>query len=839
MNAPEPLRARPVLGAAAILLLFQLALFLPYVFSDELFFPMSPWGAPPWGPNADHPIHESQDRDGSDKLSFNYPNVRRWLREVDRDPEALLWNPDNFCGISFLATQNTHVLYPLNAVFLIFGPDHGMLATAILHGWLASLFAWMALRRVVRDGPALVGAAVYGGGGWFLAHHDMIQFAHSAAWVPLMFLGADRAAARRGPSGPALLAFGFALSFLGGMPQITVLGLLAAGIACAWRLGAISRAAGGRVASRGFARACCGVLLGIALSAPQLLPTMEIRADSARSRMPLEEMHGLAGGGLEFAEAVMPGVLGDSTGIERMVLDADDPEAADTFRSELYKRGFTLSRANGLTAIGHTFPERVMYPGMAALLLALAAACRRPSSRTALAWILILLGGLTMTGTAALDALYKIPAFQFANPRRFVFLVVIGMALLSAIGCERLTGPRGLRRPLIAAAAIGASVLALLVVVIAWPAHILDAVSDQGADDPQATWTLTWLRMHATRALLLIGASAAGFWVATRSKGRWAIPVVLILLAADLSWFNQRTNPGQDGTHAPFPETDIVRWLREQRGDIANDPAPDGSGLFRIIRYKNPATNFPGTDADVPPLTPNLNLIYEIQDVQGYEAVTDRHVEELMELVEPDITLQHHLLQELKRPESLASPILDLLGARYVLSPARSLPGCSLAPLPPEWLMRERVAVHARPAPAPRFQTPPRVRIVEDEDAVKAVLGAANFDPREEAVVLSRDAEKLGLAASQGSTWVRDGPPAKIEVVSYRPTRVSFRYEATVPTAVLVADTFHPGWSATSGGDDLPLVRADHALRMVLLPAGRGTLHMTFMPHSLLIGAAI
>ncbi|MAB90087.1 MAG: hypothetical protein CMJ90_11580, partial [Planctomycetes bacterium] len=117
--------------------------------------------------------------------------------------------------------------------------------------------------------------------------------------------------------------------------------------------------------------------------------------------------------------------------------------------------------------------------------------------------------------------------------------------------------------------------------------------------------------------------------------------------------------------------------------------------------------------------------------------------------------------------------------------------------------------------------------------------GAANFDPREEAVVLSRDAEKLGLAASQGSTWVRDGPPAKIEVVSYRPTRVSFRYEATVPTAVLVADTFHPGWSATSGGDDLPLARADHALRMVLLPAGRGTLHMTFMPHSLLIGAAI
>ena len=391
----------------------------------------------------------------------------------------------------------------------------------------------------------------------------------------------------------------------------------------------------------------------------------------------------------------------------------------------------------------------------------------------------------------------------------------------------------------IAAAVIAAAVLALLVTVIAWPDLVLDRVSEQGADDPQAPWALTWLRLHASRALILIGASSVVLWVATRAKARWAIAAVLALLAADLSWFNQRTNPGQDGTHAPFPETNVVRWLRERRGDLANAPAPDASGLFRIIRYKNPDTNFPGTDNEIAPLTPNLNLIYEIQDVQGYEAITDRHVEELMALIEPDIVAQHHFMQELRRPESLSSPILDLVGVHYVLSPARALPGCSLVPLPPEWLMKERLAVHERPTPAPRFQTPARVRIVESEAAVKGVLGAKGFDPGKEAVVLAKDAAKLGLVASEGDSWVRAGSPAKLEVVSYRPTRVSFRYEAEVPTAVLIADTFHPGWSATSRGGDLPLVRADHAFRMVLLPAGRGTLHMTFMPRSLLIGTAI
>lgn len=839
MNGPPPLRARAVLGAALVLLAFQLALFLPFLISGDFFVPMSPWGAPPWGPGEEHPIHESQDRDGSDKLSFNYPNVRRWVREVERDPQALLWNPDNWCGISFLATQNTHALYPLNVVFLLFGPDHGLLATAILHGWIASLLAWLMLRRVTREGAALVGAVVYGGSGWFLVHHDMIQYIHAATWVPLMFIGADRAAMRRGPLGPALLALGFLLGFLGGMPQVTVIGLLGAGIACAWRLAAVGREQGPRAAGVGLGRAFAGVALGVVLSAPQLLPTLEIRSDSVRSRMTLEQMHGLAGSPLELVEAVMPGVLGNATGVESMVLDADDPEDAAALRADLFKRGLVLSRASGVSGHGHGFPERAFYPGMAALLLALVAAFGRPDARTGLAWVMMLIGGLSVTGTFLLDVLYQVPAFQFANPRRFVFLVVLGLTLLAAVGSERLTDPRGLRRPLFLAAVIATLVLALLATVLAWPDAVLDRVSEDGADDAQAPWTLVWLRMHSIRALILIGASAAAFWVATRSKGRWAIPVLLAVLAADLAWLNQRTNPGQDGTHAAFPETGIVRWLRERRGDLAAAPALDGSGLFRIIRYKNPATNFPGTDADIAPLTPNLNLLYEIQDVQGYEAITDRHVEEVMQLVEPDIIFEHHLMQELRQPESLTHPILDLVGVRYVLSPAQALPGCERAPLPLAMMEKERFAVHTRPDPAPRFQTPARVHIVDDESEVLAVLGRADFDPRKEAVVLSDDAATLGLEGRDPKGWDREGAAARIEVLSYRPTRVSLRYEAEVQTAMLIADTFHVGWSATVDGKDLPLVRADHAFRMVLLPPGRGTLEMTFMPRTFLIGTAV
>lgn len=828
-----------VLLAPLILLTFQAALFAPYLLSGDHYFPLSPWSSPPWGPSADHPIEGGQDHEGTDKLSFNYPNVVRWNREIVRDPSALLWNPDNWCGISYLATQNTHVLYPGNLVFLALGPADGMLGTALLHGWLASWFAWLALRRVVKPSAALIGAVVYGGSGWFLVHHDMVQFGQASAWVPLFFLGADLAARRGGPGGPALLAFALLLSFLGGMPQMTILGLFAAGIACLFHLVGVARADGTRPALAGAGRAFSGVALGCVLAAPQLLPTLEIRGGSARSVMPLEEMHDLAGSPVDLVELVMPGVLGDTAPLSQMAADAEDRDAARAFVADISKRGFVVSESAGVREIGHGFPERVLYPGMAALLLAVGALMVRPDARTALAWILLLLGGTTMMGTPVLDLLYRIPAFQFASPRRFVFIVVIACSMLAAIGAERFlvsgsTGTRSARRPLMVGGALGLGLLAFLAVVIGWPDTVVDRIAPDGMDDPQASWVALWFRNHAVLSFSTVVVACVALWTGTTFRVRWvSVALVLAAMAVDLTWFHTGTNPGQDGTDEPFPRTDVIRWLQDRHGDLANGPAADGSGLFRIIRYRNPATDFPQAAGDMPPLPPNLNILYGIQDVQGFEAITDRHVEELMELVESGVSREHHLLRELREPTSLASPILDLMGVRYVLSPAQSLPATSFVPLPEEWMLKERVALHQRPNALPRFIQPARVDVVADEDAVRARMGASDFDPGAAGIVLPADAERLGLDASG---WTRHGAAAALSLKSYRPAAVELTFDAPVQTALLMADTFHPGWVAEIDGEEVPMVRADHAFRMVLLPAGQGTLEMVFRPTTLTLG---
>ena len=684
-----------------------------------------------------------------------------------------------------------------------------------------------------------MGALVYGSSGWFLAHTDMIQFTHAATWVPLMFLGADTAALRRGPRGPALLAAAYVLSFLGGMPQITVLGLFAAGMACAWRLVVVSRADGLGVAARGCGRAFAGVILGVLLSAVQLLPTLEIRADSARARMPLAEMHALAGSKVELVEVVMPGVLGDATGMDGM-LRGEDGDGVQAFRQDLNASGFHLSTATEVTGVGNGFPERVMYTGMIPLILAMTALLARPDGRTGLALLLGAVGGFAMMGTPLLDLLYNVPAFQFANPRRFVFLVVLGLSLAAALGTGRLFHTRRAGRYLAVTAVPAVLTGALWLMATMKPGVVVEALTGRGMDDVQSPWVARWLSMHSGRAFLLLLAAAATVWMASRLRTRYAMTLMLAVLAADLTWFNQRINPGQVAPGDLFPPTGIIQWLQEQRGDPAEAPRGDARGLSRVVRYKNPATDFPGTSGHVPPLAPNLNMLFEIPDLQGFEAITDRHVEELVELVEPGVTMQHHLLRELRTPQSLTSPILDLAGVRYVLSPAAQLPGCERAPIPEALLMGEQMAVHLRPRALPRFQTPDRIQVVADEDAVKAVLSAADFDPRRTAVLLRQDADALGLKVTDADgSWRRDGEGAVTELVSYRPATVRVRYTASVDTPLLIADTFHPGWSAEIDGREEPLVRADHAFRMVLLPAGEGTLRMTFMPRTLLVGAAI
>lgn len=57
-------------------------------------------------------------------------------------------------------------------------------------------------------------------------------------------------------------------------------------------------------------------------------------------------------------------------------------------------------------------------------------------------------------------------------------------------------------------------------------------------------------------------------------------------------------------------------------------------------------------------------------------------------------------------------------------------------------------------------------------------------------------------------------------MVEYDPDRVTVRTEANRPALLVLADNFYADWSVRIDGQPATMLRANHALRGVLIPAG-------------------
>ena len=52
----------------------------------------------------------------------------------------------------------------------------------------------------------------------------------------------------------------------------------------------------------------------------------------------------------------------------------------------------------------------------------------------------------------------------------------------------------------------------------------------------------------------------------------------------------------------------------------------------------------------------------------------------------------------------------------------------------------------------------------------------------------------------------------------------------------MLADRWDPGWQARLDGKAVPILRANHALSAVVLPAGKANLEFCYRPASMLLG---
>jgi hypothetical protein len=127
----------------------------------------------------------------------------------------------------------------------------------------------------------------------------------------------------------------------------------------------------------------------------------------------------------------------------------------------------------------------------------------------------------------------------------------------------------------------------------------------------------------------------------------------------------------------------------------------------------------------------------------------------------------------------------------------------------------------------PRAWVVTRSRRLPPGPATLTALRDPEFDPRQE-VILAEGEEMAGAPAQ-----------AEAVVVAYEANALTVHVQSDQDGYLILSEVWYPGWRAWCDDRETPVLRADHALRAVAIPAGEHTVRLVFDPTSWRVGMAL
>ncbi len=692
-----------------------------------------------------------------------------------------LWNPYTYSGAPFWADIQSAVLYPLSLVTVVLAGAGGLSlyaleVEAVVHFWLAGIFAYLFLRRLVgRRGAALLGAVAFTFGGYLTGYPgQQLAVLEADIWLPLILYCADRAFVDRAAETPSLrstpgmwflvlagLAWGLAL--LAGHPQSAMLvfytfTLYVAFVVVAYRVRG-EDSPPGRYCLRSVGSWAVVVVIGLGLAAVAWLPGWEYMRASVRTAGLYDKMAG----------------------------------------------GFPLYDPIQMLLPGSVSLYSPLYVGILPLLLALWAALTVRRREVAF-WAVLALGAFLLSfgeETFLYTPFYLlVPGFSiFRDQERLAFVYSLSMAVLATYGATWFRADRsGLKgqvehtpsvwlprtvvphtfRRMVGWLLLGSIGLVLLFF------YGLNATGWQD-DSPfnlllgRSVWLAVLLAL--VWGLLYLDAARRD---AARSGHLLTLGCVA-LVVLDLFTAGWKTN-----LHPALPETQTAPPAAVQaiRADAGS------GGVFRVYNEYR--------------IYENYGVPFELEDAWGASPLRLARYDELYRSLRMERVWQ-------------------LLNVRYVVTWRQELyaPSQIIYQEPTD---KDVTYVHRLDAVAPRAWLVHRAEEVGDEKAL-ARLDDATFEPLDTALVPPASGLSLGQPAP--------GQEGSVEIIARTPDTLSLRVSNPADGLLVLSEIDYPGWLAYLDGQPTDIVRADYVLRGVAVPAGMHQVDMVFQPVTFTLGLVI
>ena len=776
--------------------------------------------------------------------------------------EIPLWNPYLFAGAPFLANGQHGMLYPFSWIFFL-------LPAAKAYGWYTILQLWLAgvsmyiFGRVLhlRRGGAALSGLIYQGSGFLLTSAAVFPMIIGAAiWLPFLLAALEKIidSAVHGSNKTliwmVLGAIVLGLQILAGHIEITYYTLLIMAVYALWRLVSVALKARRcemvdsekgtgesylRIAFRPLPWLIGLVAVGLMLGALQLVPFYEVgQLNFREGAASFAEVRSWAFPWRRILTLILPNFFGNPAHHDYLDLFTRQRVAFSiNSYGELNPRG-AYSSDWGIK----NYVEGGIYLAVLPLIFAILGALTgwrdgQNDSRRSQTFFFILLAFFSLAfifGTPLYALLYYGLPFinQLHTPFRWVWPLSLAVAVLAGFGVDYLLNYRLAKKEtknrfdlvhlIIAGTAVfGAAIIALLLFSLLSYDRIEPfierifqglALADTAFIDARAFYNYEFPQILIL-GLALLG-SALVFWLAARGRKKLFLFLAALLILLDIFLANRNFNASVDRDLLLF-KPQMVSWLEQQ------------PGYWRLTSF---------TPHGDKPFNANSGWLYDFEDIRGYDSIIARQFTDYMTAVEPQNELLNNRVQPIANWESLNSPLIDVLGVRYVISSEV----IDLPKLEQVW-QGEGLRIYENLAVAPRAYTLSQTATAVVEDALQAM---SDLDPRGYVLIETAD---LPEDFTPGNSVPAAAKLQAAQIAGYRNIEVIIDARVDESSWLILNDSYFPGWKAYirpfGAGEDaekeVSIVRVNGNFRGVALEPGDWTVRFRYSPASFQLGGLL
>lgn len=779
---------------------------------------------PPWSSLTDREV--ILDNNAGTDGTFTFFPRKVFARRAFSKGEFPFWNPFNLAGAPFMADPHTALFYPLNVLHLIFPPSEAFSLIAFLQLFLGGFFMFKFLGEIgLGRAPSALGGFLFQCNTFIITHLVNPTNIDAAIWLPAMLWIFERGF-RRGEEfkTTGLLSAAMALTVLGGFPPIIVYSFYCFG---AYSLAYICVAffrGEKRKAARATAVTAGAFFLAFMITAAQTFQTLELIHFSGRSVNDLDWFRSIFLPPETLITYLVPDFFG--TAVKGWI-----GAFIDTLRNGSPGGAFWRN----------SYQENAGYLGVFPLFLAATGLVVYRRNRIAVFFGTLAIVSILMTTGSPLfyAGYYLLPGFKFSRICRIVFLYGVSLAVLAPFGLSWILARKpGADRLLTHLLLWGGLCAAVLLLPLSAPllgngdllgdfASIGKGSADEGGFMAARTaacltawrrilwnyddWFASLVRFWG---LLLVPAGISLLYAKRLVSKRIFIGGIFYVIFLDLLLFTTGFLTFQYEMYPDRKPESISRLSAEKN-------------LFRITRF--------GEFREV--LPPNSGLYYGFYDIQGSNALLVDKFGRLTELIDPNMYIGNKKVISLSSHEALASPMLDLLNVRYILSthflPDQPETGVeeSSVNLGMKRVYAGEINLYENLEAMPRAFLVHGAENVGNEAECLRRMGERTVDYRKTALLLDDPPFPLPREA--------DRVESEVEIVHYGLNDVEIATESDLDGILFLSDLFYPGWKCRVDGEPVKIYRANYVFRGIPLRAGEHSVRFTYRPTWWIPGLAV